>query len=73
MRTIRRLYFYAVAFISLEVVLWGLISLLRIIVTPDAIGNNATRLAEGLANSPDISLDQSVGTTATFSVAASGR
>jgi hypothetical protein len=49
MRSIRRLYFYAVAFISLEVVLWGMISLLRLIVTPDAIGNNATRLAEGLA------------------------
>jgi hypothetical protein len=49
MRTIRRLYFYAVAFISLEVVLWGMISLLRLIVTPNAIGNNATRLAEGLA------------------------
>jgi hypothetical protein len=49
MRTIRRVYFYAVAFISLEVVLWGMISLLRIIVTPNAIGNNATRLAEGLA------------------------
>jgi hypothetical protein len=29
MKTIRRLYFYAVAFISVEVILWGLISLLR--------------------------------------------
>ena len=29
MRTIRRLYFYAVALISLEVVIWGLIGLLR--------------------------------------------
>lgn len=31
MRTIRRLYFYAVAFVSLEVTLWGLISLGRTI------------------------------------------
>jgi hypothetical protein len=29
MKTIRRLYFYAVAFISLEVILWGMISLVR--------------------------------------------
>ncbi|MCS7011698.1 MAG: DUF5671 domain-containing protein [Anaerolineales bacterium] len=32
MRTIRRLYFYAVAFVSLEVTLWGLISLGRTMV-----------------------------------------
>ena len=49
MRTIRRLYFYAVAFISLEVVLWGLIGLLRSIFVPAVIGGNATRLAEALA------------------------
>jgi len=49
MRTIRRLYFYAVAFISLEVVLWGLIGLLRSIFFPAVIGGNATRLAEALA------------------------
>ncbi|MEN9563986.1 MAG: hypothetical protein RIR73_2230, partial [Chloroflexota bacterium] len=29
MKTIRRLYFYAVAAISIEVVLWGIIGLLR--------------------------------------------
>ena len=29
MKTIRRLYFYAVAAISIEVVMWGIISLLR--------------------------------------------
>ncbi len=29
MKTIQRLYFYAVAFISLEVILWGMISLVR--------------------------------------------
>jgi hypothetical protein len=49
MRTIRRLYFYAVAFISLEVVLWGLIGLLRSIFVPSVIGGSATRLAEALA------------------------
>src|SRR3972149_3478394 len=49
MRTIRRLYFYAVAIISLEVVLWGLIGLLRSIFVPAVIGGSATRLAEALA------------------------
>jgi hypothetical protein len=49
MRTIRRLYFYAIAFISLEVVLWGLIGLLRSIFVPAVIGGSATRLAEALA------------------------
>jgi len=49
MRTIRRLYFYAVAFISLEVVLWGLIGLLRSIFSPAVIGGSATRLAQALA------------------------
>jgi hypothetical protein len=29
MQTIRRLYLYAVTFVSLEVVLWGIISLAR--------------------------------------------
>jgi len=32
MRTIRRLYFYAVAFVSFELVLWGVIGLLRSII-----------------------------------------
>ncbi len=49
MRTIRRLYFYAVAFISLEVVLWGLIDLLRSIFNASIIGGSATRLAGSLA------------------------
>jgi hypothetical protein len=49
MRTIRRLYFYAVTFISLEVVLWGLIGLLRSIITPAGSGGNANLLAEALA------------------------
>ena len=37
MRTIRRLYFYAVALISLEVVLWGVIGLLRSIFSTQLI------------------------------------
>ncbi|MFH1909079.1 MAG: DUF5671 domain-containing protein [Chloroflexota bacterium] len=49
MRTVRRLYFYAVAFISLEVVLWGLIGLLRTTFSLDAIGGGAERLAQALA------------------------
>ena len=44
MKTIRRLYFYAVAFISFEVVLWGLIGLLRSI-----FGTHITNSAEALA------------------------
>ncbi|MBM3150650.1 MAG: hypothetical protein FJZ96_00355 [Chloroflexi bacterium] len=49
MRTVRRLYFYAVAFVSLEVVLWGLISLLRSIISSEAVGGGVTQLAQGLA------------------------
>ncbi len=49
MRTIRRLYFYAVAFISLEVVLWGLISLARSFFAADVIGGSVTTLAQALA------------------------
>ncbi|MFZ5908405.1 MAG: DUF5671 domain-containing protein [Chloroflexota bacterium] len=48
MRTIRRLYFYLVAFISLEVVTWGLIGLLRSIVSP-ALVDMAGALARALA------------------------
>ncbi len=33
MKTVRRLYFFAVAMISIEVVLWGLINLLRSILS----------------------------------------
>ena len=40
MKTVRRLYFYAVAFISLEIVLWGLIGLLRSIVD-ETVGGGA--------------------------------
>lgn len=48
MKTVRRLYFYLVALISLEVVLWGVIGLLRTIVRDVSIGvGNA--LAQALA------------------------
>ncbi|HEX9117688.1 MAG TPA: DUF5671 domain-containing protein [Anaerolineae bacterium] len=48
MKTVRRLYFYAVAFISIEVVLWGLISLVRSIVD-QTVGGQAQVLARALA------------------------
>ena len=48
MKTIRRLYFYAVAFISLEVVLWGGIGLLRSIMARYELGG-ADALARALA------------------------
>lgn len=49
MRTIRRLYIYTVSFISLEVVVWGLVSLLRSILNASIIGGSAARLAGALA------------------------
>ena len=49
MRTIRRLYIYAVSFISLEVVLWGLIGLARSAFSGDQIGSDASQLAGALA------------------------
>ena len=49
MRTIRRLYFYAVTLISLEVVLWGLIGLARSAFSTHIVGGGATRLAQALA------------------------
>ncbi len=49
MKTIRRLYFYVVAFISIEVVLWGTISLLRSIFTANKIVDNASALAQALS------------------------
>lgn len=48
MKTVRRLYFYAVALISLEIVLWGLINLLRSIVD-QTLGVGAEALAQALA------------------------
>ena len=49
MKTIRRLYFYAVAFISVEVVLWGIIGLLRSIFSTQDITSSVTALASALA------------------------
>ncbi len=49
MRTIRRLYLYAVAFVSLEVVLWGLIGLARSAFGGQAVGQDAGSLAGALA------------------------
>lgn len=48
MKSIRRLYFYLVAFISIEVVVWGLVSLLRSMVN-DTISGGAEALAGALA------------------------
>ncbi|MEW5941442.1 MAG: DUF5671 domain-containing protein, partial [Chloroflexota bacterium] len=48
MRTVRRLYFYLVAFITLEVVMWGLIGLLRGILSP-VITGSGDALASSLA------------------------
>ena len=48
MKTIRRIYLYAVAFISMEVVLWGLIGLARSIFS-DSVGGGVGPLAQALA------------------------
>ena len=48
MKSIRRLYFYLVAFISIEVVLWGLVGLLRSIAN-DTISGGPDALAQALA------------------------
>jgi hypothetical protein len=48
MKSIRRLYFYLVACISIEVVLWGLVGLLRSVVD-DTISGGADALAQALA------------------------
>ena len=48
MKSIRRLYFYLVAFISMEVVLWGLVGLLRSIAE-DTVSGSADALAQALA------------------------
>ncbi len=49
MKTIRRLYFYAVAAISVEVVLWGIISLLRSIFNASKVVDSASTLAQALS------------------------
>ena len=49
MKTIRRIYIYAVALVSLEVVVWGLIGLARSAFAGDEIGGDVARLAGALA------------------------
>jgi hypothetical protein len=49
MQTVRRLYLYAVTFVSLETVLWGAISLFRSIVVGGGITGGVDRLAGALA------------------------
>ena len=50
MRTVRRLYYYAVAFVSLEVVIWGTIWLARsIFCSGNALCATTSILAQGLA------------------------
>jgi hypothetical protein len=49
MKTIQRLYIYAVALVSLEVVIWGLIGLARSAFAGDEIGGDVARLAGALA------------------------
>ena len=48
MRTVRRLYFYAIATVSLEVVIWGVIGLLRTFIN-NPIGGQANLLAGSLS------------------------
>ncbi|HLO31686.1 MAG TPA: DUF5671 domain-containing protein [Anaerolineales bacterium] len=48
MKSIRRLYFYLVALISIEVVLWGLVGLLRSIID-ETISGGADALAQAMA------------------------
>ncbi len=49
MRSVRRLYFYLVTLISLEVVIWGVISLLRTLFDNLLVGSAATLLSRGLS------------------------
>jgi hypothetical protein len=48
MRTVRRLYFYGLALISIEVIIWGVVNLLRTIVSRGLIGSSDL-LATGLS------------------------
>ena len=49
MQTIRRLYFYIISFLSLEVLLWGLVILLRTLLDTLPAARSLQPLAEGLA------------------------
>lgn len=48
MSTVRRLYFYALTLISIEVIIWGLVNLLRTIVSRGMLGGGSL-LATGLS------------------------
>jgi hypothetical protein len=49
MRTVRRLYFYLLALISLEVVIWGLVTLLRTVFSTLPTEGTSALLARGMA------------------------
>jgi hypothetical protein len=49
MRTVQRLYLYSVTFISLEVVIWGLIGLARFAVGGGLVGSGASQLASAIS------------------------
>ena len=49
MRTVRRIYFYLVTLVSLEIALWGVVSLARNILSPAYRLQNSDLLASGLA------------------------
>ena len=50
MRTVRRLYFYVVALVSLEVVVWGVIGLGRTLINLNlVVGSPVSQLAGSLA------------------------
>lgn len=49
MRAIRRLYFYLVTFISLEVVMWSVITLARTLFDASSLNNIGDQIAGGLA------------------------
>ena len=49
MQTIRRLYLYAVAFVSLETVLWGAINLVRSFLAGELLSRGTDRLAGSLS------------------------
>ncbi len=49
MKTIRRIYLYLISAISIELVLWGSIQLLRSILQPDITGTNTQNLSIGIA------------------------
>jgi len=49
MKAIRRRYFYAVAFVSFEIVPWGLIGLLRSVFRPRLAADASQALAGALA------------------------